>query len=171
MYKSLEDENFLEARKNKQYYFFGRVLPNTPSWDDVLMNLEKSIEEKSQIKIGPYFSLVTHNGHKHIKLAAEFLDEIKKFDVSLIGSAHVYIGLTKFSESFGKHKDNADVFFWQIIGSTSWKVFTQTGIKEHTLNVGDVIYVPRYMEHEVTSLCPRVGISFGLDYGKVKQTG
>ena len=165
MYEFLEDERFLEARKNKQYFFFGSIPLATPGWDDVFGNLEKSIEEQSLVKIGPYFSLVTHNGDKHIKRAGEFLNEIRKLDTSLSGSAHVYIGLTKFSESFGKHKDNCDTFFWQAIGSTSWKVFAQTGVKEHVLNAGDMIYVPRYMEHEVASLSPRVGISFGLDYG------
>jgi ribosomal protein L16 Arg81 hydroxylase len=169
MYKFLENKEFLEARRNKQPYLFRGVLPDAPSWDDVLKNLEKSLEEQSLIKVGPYFSIVTHNGDKHIRLAGELLEEIRKLDPSLSGSAHVYIGLTRFSESFGKHKDNADVFFWQVIGSTHWKVFSQAGVKEHTLGIGDVLYVPRYMEHEVTSLSPRVGISFGLDYGSAKS--
>jgi hypothetical protein len=171
MYKFFEDEKFLEARRNKQYYFWSRVLLNTPSWDDVLRDLEKSIEENSLIKIGQYFSIITHLGDRHIPLAAEFLDEVKKLDVSLPGSAHVYTGLTKYSQGLGRHNDNADVFFWQIIGSSNWKVFTQAGMKEHALNVGDVIYIPRYMDHEVTSLGPRVGISFGLDYGTAKGAG
>jgi ribosomal protein L16 Arg81 hydroxylase len=171
IYAFLENAEFLEARRNKRYFLFRGVLPNTPSWDDVFRDLEKSLEERSLIKAGPYFSFVTHNGDKHIPLAAQFLDEVKKLDASLSGSAHVYLGLTRFSESFGKHKDNADVFFWQIIGSTRWKVFTQAGVKEHTLQVGDVLYVPRYMEHDVTSLCPRAGISFGLDYGSAKRAG
>lgn len=171
MYKFLEDGKFLEARKNKRYYFWHKVLLDTPSWDDVLKDLEISIEENSPIKIGQYFSIITHRGDRHIQLAAEFLDEIKKLDASLPGSAHVYTGLTKYSQGLGKHNDNADVFFWQIIGSSSWKVSTQAGIKEHALTVGDVIYVPRYMDHEVTSLGPRVGISFGLDYGTAKGTG
>lgn len=168
MYKFLEDKEFLEARGSKQPYYFRGVLPNAPSWDDVLRNLEKSLEEQSLVKVGPYFSIVTHNGDKHIRLAGELLDEIRKLDPALGGSAHVYIGLTRFSESFGKHKDNADVFFWQVIGSTHWKVFAPAGVKEHTLTTGDMLYVPRYMEHEVTSLSPRVGISFGLDYGSAQ---
>lgn len=165
MYKFLEDQKFLEARSKRQHYFFGKVLPGTPSWDDVFRNLEKSMEEESLIKLGPYLSIVTHDGDKHIRLAGEFLAELGRLDPALKGSAHVYIGLTKFSESFGKHKDNSDVWSWQVIGATRWKVFAQGGVMEYTLNAGDVLYVPRNMEHEVTSLCPRVGISFGLDYG------
>jgi len=165
MYEFLAEPAFLEARKNKQPCVLRGALPDTPSWDDVFVNLEKSMQEDSLIKLGPYLSIVTHNGHKHIRYAAEFLAEIQKLAPTLAGSAHVYIGLTRFSESFGRHRDNSDVFFWQIIGSTSWKVFTQDGIREHVLNAGEMIYVPRYMEHEVASLSPRVGISFGLDYG------
>lgn len=168
MYEFSQDEKFLQARRNKQYCLLEGILPETPGWDEVFMNLEKSIAEDSLIKIGPYFSLVTHNGDKHIPRAAQILAQIKTLDPSLSGSAHVYIGLTKFSESFGRHKDNCDTFFWQIIGSTNWKVYTQEGTREHTLHVGDLIYVPRYMEHEVSSLCPRVGISFGLDYPAAK---
>jgi ribosomal protein L16 Arg81 hydroxylase len=164
MYKFLEDKDFLDARRNKRDYRFCGVLPSTPSWDDVFLNLEKSIDEKSIVKVGEYFSIITHKGDKHIPLAEQFLEAIRKLDPSLGGSAHVYIALTRLSQSFGRHKDNADVFFWQIIGSTRWKLFNDAGVKEHTLNVGDVLYVPRYMEHEVTSLGPRVGISFGLDY-------
>jgi ribosomal protein L16 Arg81 hydroxylase len=171
MYEFLQDKDFLDARKQKQDFYFRGVLPITPSWEDVFTDLEQSLEERSLVKVGQNFSVITHNGHKHIRLAAQFLDVIGKLDPSLSGSAHVYIGLTRFSQSFGKHKDNSDVFFWQIIGSTHWKVFPQTGVKEHTLKAGDVLYVPRYMEHEVTSLCPRVGISFGLDYGSPKPVG
>ena len=168
MYEFLQDAAFREARKAKRYWFFRKALQETPGWDDVFRNLEKSIEEQSLVKIGPYFSLVTHNGHLHIPQATAFLKEVQQFDPSLAGSAHVYIGLTKFSESFGRHRDNSDVFFWQVIGSTNWKVYPDDGVKEHVLTAGDIIYIPRYMDHEVTSLCPRVGISFGLDYGEKK---
>lgn len=171
MYKFFEDEKFLEARRNKQYFLWRRVLLDTPSWDEVLRDLEKSIEENSPIKIGQYFSIITHRGDKHIPLAAAFLEEMKKLDASLPGSAHVYTGLTRYSQGLGKHNDNADVCFWQVIGSSNWKVFAQDGMKEHVLDVGDVIYVPRHMDHEVTSLGPRVGISFGLDYAAGKAAG
>lgn len=169
MYEFLRDKEFLEARNNGRHYLFRGVLPNTPSWDEVLANLEKSLAEQSLVKVGPYFSIVTHNGDKHIPLAEAFLAEIRKLDTSLGGSAHVYIGLTRFSESFGRHRDDADVFFWQILGSTRWKVFPRAGVAEYVLGVGDVLYVPRQMDHEVVSLCPRVGISFGLDYRSEKQ--
>jgi len=164
MYNFLKDPNFLNAKENKDYFLFKKVLPNVPSWDDVFINLQNSIEEQSPIKTIPKFTIITHNGHTHLKLASEFLNEIKKLNPALNASAHVYIGLTKFSESFGKHKDDSDVFFWQIIGNTNWKVSSLSGLKEHVLEVGDVIYVPNNMFHEVTSLGPRVGISLGLDY-------
>ena len=171
IYKFLEDEQFAAARRSNRHFLFRGVLPDTPSWDEVLTNLEKSLEAQALVKAGPYFSIVTHDGDKHIRLAGALLEEIRKLDPSLGGSAHVYIGLTRFSESFGKHRDNADVFFWQVIGSTRWKVYAQAGVAEYTLGVGDVLYVPRQMDHEVVSLCPRVGISFGLDYGAAKQAG
>jgi hypothetical protein len=168
MYEFLKSEPFLEARSNGRPYYFRNALPKTPSWDDVFRNLEKSIEENSLIKVVSHFSIVTHNGHKHLAAAAAFLEEIRKLDPALTPSAHVYIGLTRFSESFGKHRDNSDVFFWQILGSTNWKVYAQEGTREHNLKIGDVLYVPRNIDHEVTSLSPRAGISFGLDYGAVK---
>lgn len=169
MYGFLSDAAFLDARERGRYFLFSGALSCTPSWDEVLLNVERSIEENSLIKLGPYLSIVTHNGHVHLQAAADFLAAIRRLDPSRPASAHVYIGLTRFSESFGRHRDNSDVFFWQVLGRTSWKVYAQDGVQEHTLGAGDVLYVPKNMDHEVRSLCPRVGISFGLDYGAATQ--
>lgn len=164
MYEFLQDTNFLEARKNRNCFLFEKVLMDVPTWNDVLMNIEKSVEEGSRVRFIPDFTIITSKGESHIKQAFNFLQQLKKLEESLDASAHVYIGLNKFAKSFGKHRDNSEVFFWQVIGSTTWKIQTSYALKEYTLEVGDVIYVPTFMEHEVTSLGPRVGISFGLDY-------
>jgi ribosomal protein L16 Arg81 hydroxylase len=165
MYEFLKDVDFLEARKKQNHFLFKKVLTDVPTWDDILLNVEKSYEENLLIKYLPNFTIITHNGEKYIKSVFDLLQEIKKIDNSVNASAHVYISLTKFGKSFGKHKDNSDVFFWQIIGNTIWKIETEDGIEEYVMEVGDIIYVPRGIFHEVIPLSPRVGISLGLDYG------
>jgi ribosomal protein L16 Arg81 hydroxylase len=62
------------------------------------------------------------------------------------------------SETFGRHKDSMDVYFWQIQGSTRWE-FDNIN---YVLAPGDLIYVPKETYHNVVPLGPRAGISMSL---------
>lgn len=70
------------------------------------------------------------------------------------------ISLTDKEPTTGKHSDPVEVIYCQFIGSVVWSVYTDEGKKDFTLNPGDVIYVPKSMEHEVSSLTPRAALSF-----------
>jgi hypothetical protein len=74
-----------------------------------------------------------------------------------------YFGAVSFTNkepTTGKHSDTVEVIYCQFIGSVVWSVYTDEGKKDFTLNPGDIIYVPKSMEHEVVSLNPRAAISF-----------
>ena len=53
-----------------------------------------------------------------------------------------------------------DVIYAQFVGSVTWTIYDEDGSESHTLNPGDIIYVPKSVLHEVTSLTPRAAISF-----------
>lgn len=70
------------------------------------------------------------------------------------------ISFTNKESTTGKHSDPVEVIYCQFIGSVVWSVYTNEGKKDFTLDPGDIIYVPKNMEHEVVSLTPRAAISF-----------
>ena len=163
-YIFLQRSEFQTAYTESKHYYFGCVLPDVPTWDEVFVNLECSVLDDVYIKNLPQYGIVTHAGERYMPKVKAFQDAIaKEFNYDKV-SSHVYIALTKMFQSFGDHKDVSDVLFWQIIGETTW-VVTDRGVKhQYKLTPGDVIYVPQQMYHQVISNTPRVGISIGMDY-------
>ena len=53
------------------------------------------------------------------------------------------------------HHDPHDIFYWQIIGTSFWKI---DGGITYTLNPGDLLYLPLENSHEVWCDGPRAGL-------------
>lgn len=70
------------------------------------------------------------------------------------------VSLTDKEPTTGKHSDPIDVIYCQFIGSVTWTIFDEDKFESFVLNPGDIIYVPKSVMHEVTSLTPRAAISF-----------
>ena len=70
------------------------------------------------------------------------------------------VSLTDKEPTTGNHSDPIDVIYCQFVGSVTWTISDETGSESHVLNPGDIIYVPKSVMHEVTSLSPRAAISF-----------
>jgi len=121
---------------------------NTPSWEAILDNFNEAREKNSRIKHNNLDFFVT--------LIAEEIPEVKTVLQNLnLSFAHSYINLSRQGGTFGNHKDDTDVWFWQVKGKTQWIV--ENIIYE--LEEGDLIYVPAGIYHEVIPLGPRCGIS------------
>jgi len=74
-----------------------------------------------------------------------------------------YFGAVSFTTkepTTGKHNDPIDVIYAQFVGSVTWIIYDEEGSESFDLNPGDVIYVPKSVMHEVTSLTPRAALSF-----------
>jgi len=74
-----------------------------------------------------------------------------------------YFGAVSFTTkepTTSKHNDPMDVIYAQFVGSVTWTIYDEDGSESHVLNPGDIIYVPKTVMHEVTSLTPRAAISF-----------
>ena len=53
------------------------------------------------------------------------------------------------------HHDPHDIFYWQILGTSFWKVDNNI---TYTLNPGDLLYLPKESSHEVWCDGPRAGL-------------
>ena len=130
-------------------------------WEDVFNLLDTITEKNLNFEIHNHLlSLTILHGFFDNKIhdGAKFLS-LYEIQPNKIYSAHVYANLSKYAKTFGKHKDNVDVFYLQAIGKTKWEI---EGHGEYLLDVGDLIYCPKNIYHTVTSLSPRVGISYGI---------
>ena len=73
--------------------------------------------------------------------------------------AHSYINLLQSSRTFGDHNDTMNVNFWQGDGVTKWVI---NGKDEYLLHPGDLIQIPKGINHNVVPLTPRFGVSFSV---------
>tara|TARA_B110000305_G_C19244443_1_gene541588 strand:- start:393 stop:887 length:495 start_codon:yes stop_codon:yes gene_type:complete len=163
VYKFINDATLAKARSNKIELYIPSVLLDTVSWDESFEHLTTVLKEPvPDIHYGPYLTIVTHTAHDDIDIIKDIIKDInvleERANVDRIVEGHMYIGLTQFGGNLGPHSDDCEVLFWQCIGQTQWSVNDSI----YVLNPGDCIYVPQGMQHDVKSLSPRMGISFGF---------
>lgn len=65
------------------------------------------------------------------------------------------IKISLSNRKVSKHNDAVDVFYWQIIGQSFWKIDENN---VYTLNPGDLFYLPSENSHEVWCYSPRAGL-------------
>lgn len=162
MFDFLKNENFIKNRQDKKHYVFRNLGLTVPSWTDILFHLNRNIVSRAKMKVLDNLGFVYFDAER-MNPVNELLTEIRQLSDKPC-SAHCYISLLEISNTFGRHNDNADVFFWQVQGKTQWCVEQDSQVYEYTLYPNDIIYIPRFVIHEVTPLTPRAGISFGIDY-------
>jgi len=125
---------------------------NTISWDEAFKNLNDSIDRKIMIKhIDGFF--VAHRAEK-ISVVQDVLNDLE------CKIAHLYIGIVAENPGFGNHRDDVDVWFWQNKGVTRWNV---NNGDNYILNEGDLIYIPKGVDHNVSSIVARFGISMSRE--------
>jgi ribosomal protein L16 Arg81 hydroxylase len=130
-----------------------------PSWEEVLNNLQDDIEAEREYRELKNYGFVLKNGH--------LLDKVEKIRLKIheirseepICTAHLFVSFTKFSQTFGKHKDTTDVYYIQALGNTKWNIEEENVIYNYELSEGDMIYIPKHMYHTPIPTGPRVGIS------------
>lgn len=152
-------EDFFQISNHHKFYKNSDYI--LPTWDRIINNIDRSIKERIPIKIMNNFGLVTHDT-LDIPEVYPIFEILQKKYPNLTTSAHAYISFSSESSTFGKHKDNTDVWVWGCIGITKWTVFDDE-ICEYYLHPGDIIYVPSQMYHDTQPVTPRVSISFGVD--------
>ena len=160
-YKFSEDQSLENARQNRTQLYMQNVCPDTVTWDESFDYLTEVMNEDSHVRLEKYFTIITHTAHHHLDKVKNFCAEIEKIENRSGDNidAHMYTGLTSMSESIGEHHDVCEVIFWQCIGRTEWTINRND---TYVMSPGDCIYIPKGMMHEVKSLSPRMGVSFGF---------
>jgi mannose-6-phosphate isomerase-like protein (cupin superfamily) len=136
-----------------KYYYKKNFDKKVLDWQTLLNNFNQSLIEGKQIKHNPIGFFVSHEAHKIPQLKKV----LKKLDCKI---AHLYFNITNTSKTFGKHKDNVDVWFWNCQGQTKWVMEDK---ESFILNPGDLIFVSKGIYHEVIPLTPRAGISMSKE--------
>lgn len=152
-------EDFFEISRHHKFYEKSDY--SLPTWDSIINNVDVNIRKNLPVKIMNNFGIVTHDTLDIVEIHP-ILKILQKKYSNLTTSAHAYISFSSKSSTFGKHKDDTDVWVWGCIGITKWTVFDDE-IHKYYLHPGDIIYVPRGMYHDTKPITPRVSISFGVD--------
>lgn len=105
---------------------------------------------------------------KHLQYWAALAHEINREYPSPDSSIHMYGSLTANSETYGVHRDTADVFYFGICGIVTWEAHNNEEGTDPFLVVdikpGDVIFMPRGVWHNTIPRKNRVGISMGREF-------
>ena len=120
-------------------------------WVDVINEIDRRVKSGGEITLLSNFGMVM----KDCATITNVKDAMIKFGAK---SVDCYVSFSEHSYTYGMHRDNCDVLFWQVIGKTKW--ITQGC--EYVLSSNDLIFIPKEIDHQVTPLTPRVGISFGF---------
>jgi mannose-6-phosphate isomerase-like protein (cupin superfamily) len=65
-----------------------------------------------------------------------------------------------------RHHDPVDGFFIQFEGSTLWTIYYKNNEKQYTLKSGDMMFIPKNLEHSVEALEPRCSVSISFTDGE-----
>lgn len=153
------NNSLVNSIKHKKHLRLKENLPKI-TWEDVIGCINSNVEKKQFIKIQDNFGIVLHL--VELENVQTILQHFHCLNPCKTPSAHMYISFSTQSETFGWHKDDTDVMFWQAIGSTKF-LLADNQIYEYNLEPNDLLYIPRQMMHCTIPNSPRVGISMGLD--------
>jgi hypothetical protein len=123
-------------------------------FDNICKDLE-SIHPGQKIAVMSILHFVSI--HNNSLTDQDFLDFKNKFDNMNPNDMLDLNDPNNFIPS--RHSDDVDGFYIQCDGSTIWRVFKDEVITEYLVNTGDILYIPKFIEHSVETLCPRNAIS------------
>jgi len=111
--------------------------------------------------------------NKNINSICNYLEK----ENEVVADAHIYFDLNKGEKntSLNKHWDRSDNIIVQVAGQTNFKIWDmylykgerqvitdKKPILDIILNEGDIIYIPKNIVHQATSLSKRLSISFPM---------
>lgn len=184
----LDDPEFLSAEKEKNPYVWKNLLPDVPSWQDVLNELDSDMIKNNDVGQRYNFKNMGFclNNATRFKNTTEIFDEINKrygdvytsinedgsFEDTMEGTykppmALCFISLNTIDASLVEHFDYASVLQWNIKGKTKYKVTGMTKVFEDVLEEGDMLYIPSQAMHLPQPITPRAAISFA--FGRKKR--
>lgn len=140
-----------------KHYLIKNKFTELPSKESVL-KLLKATPDSLKLNIG--------NGGYALPLGRD-LPEVEDITVQIEkefslpeSSAHLYISLSKDADTFGKHRDEMDVYYVHAYGDVSFTVYEE-GEHTYKLTAGDMLFLPKHIDHAPSVFSERCGISIG----------
>ena len=170
MFDFLLNQDYIKARNEDDFFFFGNINIPIPTWTDVLQEFDREYKihlhhnNNDIFKTMPRLGFVLHD-FKHVPIVKRLLYSLSQTHnkPNQHFTALCYISLSSESETYGRHNDTMDVWCWQMLGFTLWQVEGRNQNFEKILEPGNLIYIPRGMWHNTKPLTPRAGLSFGAE--------
>jgi ribosomal protein L16 Arg81 hydroxylase len=179
----LSEEECLSNYKNAEPFKFNKKVSFNVSWDElfILVNndIKNNVNTNQSYYNGKGFKIRKADRDEKISMVVDSIEKIfqrsKNAKKERPSDMHqIYINFTTdASTNDNIHSDNDNVFFWQLQGSSTWKIYKDSDkdIQDltdedisHTfdLNVGDIIFCPKNRRHSVITRQPRAGVSLGF---------
>lgn len=174
-WKDIEElYNLSKDTEDILYSSFGAmVIRNADSYVNVYKNLVKEVSEIHGGRFYGAMSIVHFINRNNNKLTDPNSISLSKDFYK--NNPHPWPEDMDITEDYAKpeenfnptvHADDADGMFIQGDGSTLWRFYEGDKItQQHTIETGDLIYIPKNIIHSVESLSPRhsISISFSND--------
>jgi mannose-6-phosphate isomerase-like protein (cupin superfamily) len=174
----LKDQNYLNALENKDYFHFGKVNVPIPSWEEILYEFDREYQIHKFNKDDKIFQYKNNLAFilldcSKINIVNRFVQELtnNQKDDQLIWTIFGFVNLSKLSETYGRHNDHMDVWFWQLKGCTQFKVEGRNRDFEKIIEPGELLYIPKGMWHDTRPMGPRVAISMALEISFKEKQG
>lgn len=167
----MDYEQIQLAKIKKEPILFKGVFPNIVSWQEVIDHFNYAIKQPDQgvrdnihdtvgqAHFWQNYVWTLDNAQLQYPGVVDILKVLNPLLDNNFKTAFAIVSLTDVEPNIGRHVDQYDVFYLQGIGSVDWHL--EVGMNEvvHTLQNGDLLFVPEGITHEVRSNSPRVGIS------------
>lgn len=140
-----------------------------PTWEIVISNLNACPKTSVDVldDLGAIVYDVADPSYEPIlEVAKQLSVEHDNIPVSTLS----FISFTENSKTFGKHRDNIDVYCLQALGQTKFSVWEDDTQYDYILNPGDMIHVPAGFYHNTEPLGPRVIVSYGIEVHGVRES-
>lgn len=161
----------IDHKKNRKVLILKNFNKDVPSWDEFInyLNDSSNMPASNHDDLGDYVkgNVMTKEhfyyymfSHGYLgKTSKDIEDSMREIFKTSGGMSGVFVTFSSNIIDVRPHRDPDDNFYWQCIGSTEW-VFDN---ESHTVEPGDVVFVPGYAEHSVNFSMPRAAISFWWD--------
>jgi ribosomal protein L16 Arg81 hydroxylase len=173
------EKDFFSAIANKIPIKLEQVVEIQSNWNDFINMINRGYKtpqtedyrsqynqdlmiEEGTLRFYDKLTLIIDKLEKHsVKEFKPIQTFLNKFEIKF-RTAFGLISFTAFEKGTGRHQDNTDVVYLQVIGSVNWHIWLDDKEIDIKLSAGDAMFMPANIYHEVSSLTPRAGITFTI---------
>tara|TARA_B100001059_G_scaffold153102_1_gene152744 strand:+ start:547 stop:1068 length:522 start_codon:yes stop_codon:yes gene_type:complete len=150
-------KNFFALEKNYDFNLLSQLMEENQIEvvaKTQIKNLKDVFQMYNVTNYLPEFQILNDFLSKLFKYERHEKDNLRKVDLFF----------SFISQTGNSHIDAEDVFIFGLKGKTIYRIFNNIN-ENHTIEEGDMIFIPRGIKHKVIGLTPRIVASIGF-FGK-----